>query len=150
MFNPITPTSIIRPRLRLIFAACAIISSVLADAVITTPSAPTFSVRSITVFTVSVPSPGFIAMMPLLRAMLILLGSRSIPITRQPFASKSSAVMSPISPRPTTTMVSPRVGLQRRMPCRPMEPMTVKVACSSVTLSGMCATRFLGTHTYSA
>ena len=49
-----------------------------------------------------------------------------------------------------TTMVSPNVGLQSLIPSNPIEPITVNVASSSLTLSGIFATRFPGTQTYSA
>ena len=139
-----------RPRLRLIFAACSMIISVFADAVMITASAPTLSVSSVTYFTTSAPVAGLMPIMPFFFAISILFASRSMPITLHPFATSSSAVISPISPNPTTTMVSPSCGSQSRIPCSPIEPMTVKAASSSLTLSGMCATRFFGTHTNSA
>ena len=51
--------------------------------------------------------------------------------------------MRPIKPRPTTTIVSPNVGCNNLIPWRPMAPITVKAASSSVTLSGILATKFL-------
>ena len=139
-----------RPRLRDIRAACEIISSVLADAVMMTASAPMPSVRFSTNFTGSSPCAGLQVMMPFWAAMANFCSSKSTPTTRQPFTRRSSAVNKPINPKPTTTTVSPRVGLSNRTPCKPMEPITVKAAWSSVTLSGIFDTKFLGTQTTSA
>ena len=71
-------------------------------------------------------------------------------MTLHPFAFKSSAVIRPIKPNPTTTIVSPKVGFNKRIPCKPIAPITVNAASSSVTLSGIFAARFFGTHTNSA
>jgi len=65
-------------------------------------------------------------------------------------AINNCAVNSPISPKPVTTMVSPNVGCSNRIPCNPIEPTTVKDASSSLTLSGICATKFFGILTNSA
>ena len=44
-------------------------------------------------------------------------------------------------------MVSPKVGSNKRIPCKPIAPATVNVASSSVTLTGILVTKFLGTQT---
>ena len=49
-----------------------------------------------------------------------------------------------------TTIVSPNCGFNKRIPCRPIDPITVKAASSSEISSGTFATKFLGTQTYSA
>ena len=52
--------------------------------------------------------------------------------------------------KPITTIVSPKVGFNNLIPCKPIDPITVNVAASSLTLSGIFATKFFGTQTYSA
>jgi hypothetical protein len=89
--------------------------SVLADAVMITPSAPTPFVCSSTNFTTS-PFFGLNGRIPHFLARFNLLSSTSTPITLQPFAANNWAVSKPIRPNPVTTIVSPRVGLSNRIP----------------------------------
>ena len=148
--RPTTPISTILPRLRAIRAAWEMISLFLAEAVMSTPSAPISPVSASTNFTGSSPWAGLQVRIPLARASSSLASSKSTPTTRQPLIRSSSAVSRPIRPRPITTTVSPRVGFSRRIPCKPMAPMTVKAAASSETESGILATRLRGTLTTSA
>ena len=83
-------------------------------------------------------------------AIFTFLVSKSNPITWQPFAFNNCAVINPIRPKPTTTTVSPNVGLTNLIPWSPIDPITVNVASSSVTLYGILTTKFLGTQTISA
>ena len=87
---------------------------------------------------------------PFVRANSTFSSSKSTPITLHPFAFNSCAVISPINPNPITTTVSPSCGFNKRIPCKPIDPITVKAASSSETFSGILATKFLGTQTYSA
>ena len=120
------------------------------EAVIITPSAPTPFVNDSTNLTWLIPSDGLMAVMPFSLAILIFLESKSKPITLHPLACNNSAVIKPIKPSPTTTIVSPKVGFNNLIPCRPIAPITVKVDSSSETLSGIFATKFFGIQTYSA
>ena len=106
----------IRPLFLHIFADCEIISLLLFDAVIITPSAPILLVYDSTNLTWSVPSDGLIAIIPFSFAILTLLGSKSKPMTLHPFANNNSAVTKPINPKPTITIVSPNVGCNNLIP----------------------------------
>ena len=115
-----------------------------------TPSTPRPREKAIAAATGSSPRDKSTVSAPSVRASSNFCGSKSMPITLHPCARNNCTVTRPMSPSPVTTKVSPSVGCVKRIPCKAMAPITVNAAASSLTVSGILAHKFVGTHTTSA
>ena len=76
--------------------------------------------------------------------------SGSRPNTLHPFARSNWQVINPIIPKPLTAIVSPKVGFNNLIPCKPTAAITVNAASSRLTSSGIRAHKFSETVTNSA